>query len=157
MIANKTFESGEIIYVNDFLGDLLKGYILRDANVIPKTIPFYHPKCEKFYPYEGKRCEFQVDEIGGMVTLPPLDPREGVFVKPNLARLESRFLSMEVFLADNYREEFINAVKVLSGLGEEPAEQEFIEATDALIEITVMALHDEPAKKKVAVDLREER
>ena len=157
MIANKTFESGEIIYVNDSLGDLLKGFIIRDANVIPKTIPFYHPKCEKFYPYEGKRCEFQVDEIGGMVTPPPLDPRQGVFVKPNLARLESRFLSMEVFLADNYREEFTKAIKVLSGLGEESAEQEYIEADDGVNEFVVMALHDEPATKKVAVDLREER
>ena len=53
-------ETGIILSVDYSLKDQLTGYIKSDSGEI---MPYYHPKCEKFYPEPGRTCKFAIDII----------------------------------------------------------------------------------------------
>ena len=55
--------TGTILSVDYSLKDQLKGYIQYKGNGEINIIPFYHPKCEKFYPEPGRGCKFTIDII----------------------------------------------------------------------------------------------
>ena len=154
MISEKKKESGEIIYVNDGLEDVLKGFIKTDAGEI---IPFYHPKCEKFYIYEGKRCRFHVDQIGLIISLPPQDPRIDAFVPPNASRIQARFSAIENFIPEEHLNEYTQVVQNLSSLDSNSSEEQYNEVVNVVENELVTILHSERVKKKVAVDLEEPR
>ena len=54
---------GIILSVDYSLKDQLKGYIQYEIDGQKQVIPFYHPKCEKFYPESGRKCKFTIDVI----------------------------------------------------------------------------------------------
>lgn len=143
-----TKETGEIILIDGSLDDLFKGLILRQGEELPKSIPFYHPKCEKFEIKVGARCRFHVDEIGGYIMIPPHVDPDDTFILPSVDRIQSIFLSVKDLVDAEKLEEFDNRVTELANIENNETVLNEVNYLENLLTTS-----SRTAKKKVAVDL----
>ena len=135
-------KTGVIISVDDYLQDMLRGYIFWNNNGKLERIRYYHPKSEKFYIKIGKKVKFRIDEIDDFIV------SINQTLKPDkIATFEAILSKVEV--ADSKYDE--TEIMQLQQCGTQ-VEVYWENDGSAQGGTTPVAL-TAPAKKKVAVDL----